>query len=233
MMLAELSEFVEEHQEIVQKLFLNYRSSNRKLILGSDLWDQFCQFCSQDISNELLRNSPLATILKKSQEAALDDHYLYLDVRPRVAHWIYLRYHFENLGFEEVSAKAFLEFKETIVSPDTERLATLEIDFNPFERDFPKMNRTRSIGHGVEFLNRSFSNRLGSDLKKGDELLFSFLQVHGYGDQTFMINSRIGTVDQLRNALRSGLDFLEGKPEHLEWGDLEADLGNMGFKPGW
>lgn len=233
MMLAELTEFVEEHQEIVQKLFLNYRSSNRKLILGSDLWDEFCQFCSQDISNELLRNSPLATILKKSQEAALDDHYLYLDVRPRVAHWIYLRYHFENLGFEEVSAKAFLEFKETIVSPDTERLPTLEIDFNPFERDFPKMNRTRSIGHGVEFLNRSFSNRLGSDLKKGDELLFSFLQVHGYGDETFMINSRIGTVDELCNALRSGLDFLEGKPEHLEWGDLEADLGKMGFKPGW
>lgn len=232
-MLGELTEFVEQHQAIVHKLFQSYRSSHRKLILGSDLWDAFCQFCDQDSSHEPLLDSPLAIALKKSQEAALDNHYLYLDVRPRVAHWIYLRYHFETMVFEQVSTKAFLEFKEIIVSPGTENLPTLEIDFNPFERDFPKMNQTRSIGHGVEFLNRIFSNQLGSDLKKGDELLFSFLQVHGYGDETFMINSGINTVSGLCNALRDGIEFLDGKSESLEWSDLEYDLGKMGFKPGW
>ncbi len=232
-MLGELSKCVEQHQAIVHKLFQGFRASNRKLILGSDLWDEFCQFCSEDPDYEPLRKSVLANALKKSQEAALDDHWFYLDVRPRVADWIYLRFHFKTMTFEEVLTTDFLKFKENIISPGADHQSTLEIDFNPFERDFPKMNQTRSIGHGVEFLNRIFSNRLGNDLKKGDELLFSFLQVHGYEDETFMINSRIGTVSELRNALRTGLDFLEGKPAYLEWGDLQNELGDMGFKPGW
>jgi sucrose synthase len=158
---------------------------------------------------------------------------MYLDVRPRVAHWIYLRYDFETMTFEQVSTKAFLEFKEAIVFAGAELPQTLEIDFQPFERDFPKMNQTRSIGHGVEFLNRIFSNRLGSDLKKGDELLFSFLQLHGYGDETFMINNNISTVGELSDALLNGLEFLTDKPGSLEWDDVEHDLGKMGFKPGW
>ena len=232
-MLHELSEFVERHKEIVHNLFQNYRSSSRNLMLGSDLWDEFHQFCNQDPRHKTLHASPLANALKQSQEAALDDHYMYLDIRPRVAHWIYLRYDFSTMTFEQVSTKAFLEFKEAIVSPDTMGPQTLEVDFRPFERDFPKMNQIKSIGHGVEFLNRIFSNRLGSDLKKGDELLFSFLQLHGYADDTFMINKSIRTVGELSDALRSGLEFLDGKPSSFEWDDLEYDLGKMGFKPGW
>lgn len=232
-MLGELSEFVEQYKNIVHNLFQTYRSSSRNLILGSDLWDDFQQFCSQDPSHTPLQDSPLATALKKSQEAALDDHYMYLDIRPRVAHWIYLRYDFNTMTFGQVSTKAFLEFKEAIISPDSKLFQTLEVDFNPFERDFPKMNQTRSIGHGVEFLNRIFSNRLGSDLKKGDELLFSFLQLHGYGNETFMINANIGTVAELSDALRKGLEFLDDKPGSLVWDDLEHDLEEMGFKPGW
>ena len=232
-MLGELSDFVEQNRKIVHELFQRYRSSGHKLILGSDLWDQFRQFCSQDPCNAVLADSPLALALKKSQEAALNDRFMYLDIRPRVAHWIYLRYDFSAMTFEQVSTKTFLEFKEAIVFPASELPQTLEIDFQPFERDFPKMNQIRSIGHGVEFLNRIFSNRLGSDLKKGDELLFSFLQLHGYGDETFMINSSISTVGELSDALRNGIEFLSDKQGLLEWDDVELDLGKMGFKPGW
>ena len=232
-MLDELLKFATQHQDLVYELFQSYRSSNRKLILGSDLWDEFCHFCGREPGHEQLRESPLEDALKKSQEAALDDRYIYLDVRPRVAHWIYLRYGFETRVLEQVSTQAFLEFKEALVSPGTERLPILEIDLAPFERDFPKMKQTRSIGHGVEFLNRIFSNRLGSDLTKGDQLLFSFLRVHGYGEQTFMINPSIGSVAELSDGLRTCVDFLDGKPETLEWKDLRDDLGKMGFEPGW
>lgn len=232
-MLGELSDYVEQNREIVHDLFQSYRSSGHKLILGGDLWDEFRQFCDLDPRHSPLRESPLALALKKSQEAALNDRYMYLDIRPRVAHWIYLRYDFEAMTFEQVSTKTFLEFKEAIVFQGSELPRTLEIDFQPFERDFPKMNQIRSIGHGVEFLNRIFSNRLGSDLKKGDELLFSFLQLHGYADETFMINSSIRTVGELSDALINGLEFLDGKPGSLEWDDLENDLAQMGFKPGW
>jgi len=232
-MLNQLNDFVERNRDIVHNLFQNYLSSSRNLILGSDLWDEFCQFCDQTPSHSPLQDSAVAVALKKCQEAALNDRYVYLDIRPRVAHWVYVRYDFSSMTFEQVSTNAFLEFKEAIASPDAKPAQALEIDFSPFERDFPKMNQVRSIGHGVEFLNRTFSNRLGSDLKKGDELLFSFLQLHGYADETFMINSSIRTVSELSEALRNGLEYLQNKPSSWEWDDVAHDLSNMGFKPGW
>lgn len=232
-MLQELADCIRQNQNAVYSLFRRYQALNRKLILKSDLWDEFCQFCDEAMENGDLRNSPLAAALKKSQAAVINEPWFYLDVRPRVAHWQYFRYHFETMVFEEVSSADFLTFKENIVSTHPGQSPILEIDFKPFGREFPKMHQTRSIGHGVEFLNRIFSNRLGNGLSKGDELLFSFLQVHGYQNSPFMINKTIPSVNELRTALRKGLDYLETKSDTLEWSNLENDLRPMGFEPGW
>lgn len=231
-MLQELDSCIQQNRDAVYSLFRRYQARGKNLILGSELWDEFVRFCDENRQGELLK-TPLAYVLKKSQEAAIDDPWFYLDVRPRVAHWHYLRYHFETMGFEEISTSEFLAFKEKLVSGSLVNEPILEIDFRPFERDFPKMQQIRSIGHGVEFLNRKFSSRLGDDLGKGDELLFSFLQVHSYQDKQFMINSGISGVTDLRRALNRCIDFLEAQDGNLEWVDLETDLRSMGFEPGW
>jgi len=230
-MFQELSTCVEQHRDAVHSLFRSFQGQGKNLILRSQIWDTFVQFCEEDNQKELL-HSPLAQALKKCQEAAVDEPWLYIDVRPGVARWHYLRYHFETMTFEEVSASEFLAFKERLVNGHSQE-AILEIDFSPFERDFPKMTQTRSIGHGVEFLNRKFSSRLGHDLSQGDKLLFSFLKVHGYQDKPFMINSSIPDVHALRRALSRSLEFLEKKPNELQWPELENDLRAMGFEPGW
>ena len=232
-MLKELKIFTRQNRDAVHLLFRSYQAMNKNLILGSEIWDLFCGFYDENPQYLGLRGSPLADMLKKSQSAAIMEPWLYLDVRPNVAHWIYLRCHLETMIFEEVSTADFLAFKELLVSASGINEPTLGIDFAPFERDFPKMHQTKSIGHGVEFLNRTFSNRLGSNLAKGDELLFSFLKVHGYQNRPFMINSQISNVQELRNTLRLGLEFLDKSHETLEWSDLEKDLRTMGFEPGW
>lgn len=231
-MLQELTDCVQDNRDTVYSLFRKYQALGKKLILGSELWDEFIRFCEENNQTDLL-DSPLADALKKSQEAAIVDPWLYLDVRPRVAHWHYLRYHFESMLFEEISSTEFLAFKEKLVTGSNIDAPILEIDFKPFERDFPKMQQTRSIGHGVSFLNRKFSSRLGNDLSKGDKLIFSFLQVHGYQDKSFMINSSIGSVTELRRALHRGIDFLDKQDKNLEWQDLAGSLRGMGFEPGW
>ena len=231
-MLRKLTEYISDNRNTVHDLFRRYQASERKLLLGSDLWDEFNTFCEQE-NNFELKESVLAIALKKCQEAAMSDEWLYMDVRPRVADWFYIRYHFERKSIENITVREFLVFKERILSGDDNYNSILEIDFKPFERDFPKMNQARSIGHGVEFLNRKFSSRLGSNLRKGDELLFSFLQVHGYQGKPFMINNAIQNVGELRNAIRIGIDYLENRAPELEWHDLEHDLRGMGFEPGW
>ena len=230
-MLQRLSNYVQQHRDAVDSLFRRYQAQGKNLFLGSELWDEFVQFCEEESQQELL-TSPLGDALKKSQEAAIDEPWFYLDIRPQVAHWHYLRYHFDSMSFTEVPAAEFLAFKERLVTgcPDC---AILEIDLAPFERDFPKMNQTRSIGNGVEFLNRKFSSRLGNNLSKGDKLLFSFLKVHGYQDKPFMINNSIKDVTHLRQALHRGMEFLERQPDEIKWNELENDLRLLGFEPGW
>ncbi len=232
-MLKKLEACIREHKDSVYKLFRIYQATNKKLILGSDIWDIFCEFCKDYPQAHELRQSVLADVLKKSQSAAISELWLYLDVRPHVANWVYLRCHLETMIFEEISNSDFLAFKESLIFPGGGDEPILELDFMPFERDFPKMHQTRSIGHGVEFLNRTFSNRLGSNLAKGDELLFSFLKVHGYQDRSFMINSLINNVKELRNSLRLGLELLGKSDDSLQWNDLEKELRAMGFEPGW
>jgi sucrose synthase len=232
-MLNELEVCTLENRDGIYNLFRTYQATGKKLILGSDIWDIFSEFCRTSPACQGLQDSILADVLKKSQSAALSETWIYLDVRPQVADWVYLRCNLETMIFEEVSTSAYLDFRERLVSPGAMDESILEIDFLPFERDFPKMHQTRSIGHGVEFLNRTFSNRLGSNLAKGDELLFSFLQVHGYQEKPFMINARISSVRELRNALRLSLDLLAKSDSSLEWDDLETELRAMGFEPGW
>ena len=230
-MLRELLLFVQNNRDAVYSLFRCYQQRGKSLILGSELWDEFKAFC-QECGGKGLDGSPLADALKKTQEAALVDPWFYLDIRPRVAQWFYLRYHFETMTFEEVSVAEFLAFKEKMVNDDNAE-SILEIDFAPFERDFPKMNQTRSIGHGVKFLNRRFSSRLSGELTRGDELLLSFLRVHGYQDMPFMINSGILDVKELRQALVRGMEYLDEQPSGQQWLDMEHDLRGMGFETGW
>lgn len=230
-MFEKLCTFFIDNSEVVAALFERYRGLDQKLMLKSELWDIFLQYCNETDQKELL-HSPLSYALSKAQEAAIGSDALVMSIRPKVAQWHYLRYRFEEKVVEEVGVTEFLAFKEKLVQGYVQD-PVFEFDLKPFERDFPKMTQSRSIGHGVEFLNRIFSSRLSRELAGGDELILSFLRVHGYEDQPFMINDKIQTVKQLRHALGDGLDYLQRQPKHVEWREIAASLGEFGFEPGW
>ncbi len=223
--------YLQNHPDIIHGLLANYQASGKNLMLGSDLWEGFEQYCRQ-IDTALLE-SPLSEIINKSQEAALSDQFFYLLIRPHVAQWKYIRYSYADGEAVEVNSAEFLHFKEQLVSHDKRNHRTLEIDLGPFERNFPKMNQTRSIGNGVEFLNRRFSSRLSHALTHGEKLLLSFLSVHAYNSQAFMINSTISSITQLRQALVQAMELLDEQPAGHEWNDVAEALRLLGFEPGW
>lgn len=228
---ASFEQFVNKNREIAHNLFEHYRNTGKKLMLGGDLWDEYEKFCRAEGFDQLA--SQLTDTIKKSQEAAIADGDFYLVTRPRVAQWYYYRYSFVEKKLYRISAQDFLALKENIVSGQTQGRRILEIDFAPFERDCPKLKQIRSIGNGVDFLNRHFSGRLAYDLTRGDELLLSFLSVHGYGDQTFMINDTISTVQELRQALVQGMELLSSQKRNTQWHDIAGELQIIGFEPGW
>lgn len=231
MRLEELVAFIDQNKDTVAALFKRYREMGKTLFLRSDLWDEFKAFC-RERGDEALLSSPLAPIISKSQEAAMAPPWICLDIRPRVAHWHYLRFNMETVEVEEISIAAFLKFKEDIVGSQSGDW-TLEIDLGPFERHFPKMSQTRSIGRGVEYLNRRLSGRLSHDIVKGDELILSFLRLHSYQGMPFMINGKIQNVKSLQRALQSGMELLAGRDQGETWSDLDRELNSLGFEPGW
>ncbi len=232
-MLAELRAYVKEQSEAVSGLLDVYLAIGRPFLLNSNICDEFNRYCAET-GCTALAGSPLAKMVVKTQEAAIRKPWLYLDVRLRVGRWRYLRIHLESLLIEEVSTVDFLRVKEKIVKdPALVDDWTLEFDLAPFERDFPKLKEPRSIGRGVEFLNRQLSSQLFQALGKGDRLLLDFLYLHKYRGKQLMLNRQIKDVGELRDGLHQADDYLADCDANSQWEVVGPELEALGFAPGW
>lgn len=232
-MLDSLADFLHDHRETVYPLLRHYIKLKRPFLLSSDLWDEFLKFC--DVAKQPgLRNSSFADTIQHAQEAAVQSPWLYLALRPAKGRWLYIRFHVEAMQQEQVSTSEFLAFKEHLVNgAAVEKPWTLEIDLGPFNREFPKLKESRSIGRGVEFLNRRLSSQLFQELGTGARSLLEFLRVHQVRGTQLMLNNRIGEVGELRRALRHAEQYLSVQPKDARWKEVGHSLQNLGFEPGW
>ena len=231
--IRELATYLAKHNEQTYLLLKRYFSLNRPFLLRSDIRDEFLAFC-QEPENINLKDSLLSQAISFAEEAALDWPWVYLAVRPQIASWVYLRFNAETIQFEEIECAEYLQFKECLIlSTHHGAKWTLAVDLKPFNREFPKMKETRSIGRGVEFLNRRLSSQLFHQLGKGDRRLLNFLQVHQYQGQQLMLNSLIQDVDELRRAVRRADQFLANQQPGTNWESVDTVLRALGFEPGW
>ena len=231
--MGELEVYLNEHRDSVYLLLRHYLSLQRPYLLQSDLWDEFETFCT-DTHSQALCDTTLAHIIRISQEALLDAPWCYLALRPRIGRWLYLRFHTDTKEYHDIGISEFLQFKERIKQDNGEATPwALEVDLGPFNREFPKLQESRSIGRGVEFLNRRLSSQLFEELGKGDKGLLHFLRVHQCQGQQLMLNDRISDVPGLRQALRRADDYLAIQQPSAEWDSLGHSLQQMGFEPGW
>ncbi len=232
-MIAEIKTYIYDNRTIVAGLLERYLSIGRPFLLNSNMCDEFERYC-RETDNPGLAASPLARIIAKTQEAAIRRPWIYLDVRARVGRWNYLRFHLDTLAVEEVRTEEFLKVKERIVKdPAPVDEWTLEVDLAPFERSFPKLKEPRSIGRGVEFLNRQLSSELFQALGRGDRRLLDFLHVHRHRGMQLMLNGQIRDVAELRDALQQAEEYLADCVPTDGWAEVGGALRELGFEPGW
>lgn len=226
-------EFLSESHDRLYELLEHYRGLSKKLFLQSDLWDEFARFCEHEGRRELL-SSPLGRGVRNCVEGVFDEQWFYVAVRPSVARWRYLRFDLDRRRHEHIAATDFLRCKERLVNGrDGDGAWLLEVDFGPFNREFPRMQEERSIGRGVEFLNRRLSSQLFQELGKGDRYLLDFLRIHQVRDLQLMLNERIVTVDDLRGALREAQEYLGDRKPDETWDDVAEAMKRRGFEVGW
>ncbi len=229
---VEFERSLQDHRDEVYLLIRRLRESDKTFFLRSDLQRILQEFCESE-SGRYLAGTPIYRLLGAVQEAFFRDSAIYLDVRWHVAQRSFWCVHSEEMSSREISLNEFLRVKEQIAAPHLEEMPTLEIDMGPFERGFPRLRDSRSIGQGVEFLNRYLCNRLFQDMDSGGQRLFKFLQLHRLSGQQLMLNSSIADLEALRTALQNADEFLSRQPQDLSWKDISTEMAHLGFESGW
>ncbi len=230
-MIEGLRTFVAEHRAPVAELLHRWLDLGRPLLLRTDLWDAYEQLAASDEA-AALRGSVVEELVRAAQEAVIDRRLVYLAVRPRIGRVLYVRVNVDVMRPEQVSVADFLAFKERLVN-GRERRWTLEVDLGPFNRDLPRMREARSIGRGVQFLNRVLSRQMFREQDRGFERFITFLRLHRADGQQLMLADRVRDLPTLSDALGHALGILEEHADDAEWRDVAPRLAALGFEPGW
>ena len=230
-MIESLTACFEQHRTAAWELLRRLTRRGDALLLPDAIHDEL-DSCLAEPGGRVLADSALERVLRATREAVIQEPWVYLAVRPRVAAWRWLRCNLDVMECEEIGVADFLAVQERLVAGPADSWA-LEIDLGPFNRDLPRMREARSIGRGVEFLNRVLSRRMFRDQDRGFERFLSFLRLHQCGGRQLMLNGRLQGLEDLTEALRSGLALLEDRPEDAEWSDVAPGLRGLGFEPGW
>ncbi|GMI81344.1 ARABIDOPSIS THALIANA SUCROSE SYNTHASE 4, sucrose synthase 4 [Hibiscus trionum] len=171
-------------------------------------------------------------ILKASQEAIVLPPWVALAVRPRPGVWEYIRVNVHALVVEELSVAEYLHFKEELVDGSSNGNFVLELDFEPFNSSFPRPTLSKSIGNGVEFLNRHLSAKLFHD-KESMHPLLEFLKVHCHKGKNMMLNDRIQNLNALQHVLRKAEEYLGTLPNETPYAEFEHRFQEIGLERGW
>ncbi|KAG6723058.1 hypothetical protein I3842_03G190500 [Carya illinoinensis] len=179
-----------------------------------------------------LQDGAFGEVLRSTQEAIVLPPWVALAVRPRPGVWEYIRVNVHALVVEELRVAEYLHFKEELVDGSTNGNFVLELDFEPFSASFPRPTLSKSIGNGVEFLNRHLSAKLFHD-KESMHPLLEFLRVHCYKGKTMMLNDRIQNVNSLQYVLRKAEEFLSALAPETPYAKFEHKFQEIGLERGW
>jgi len=176
----------------------------------------------------------VGAVFRCVEEVAQRDVWIYMSIREQAGEWVYMRFHAELVQCEVIGPREFLAFKERLVEKEQrEEDWVLELDLRPFDRGIPRPTETRSIGRGVEFLNRVLSSRLFKDNGEGQNDLLQFLRLHSYGGNQLMLSPEISGLSALKRALREGIKVVRSYPDETPWAEFQHRVQRLGFLPGW
>ncbi|GAB2291582.1 SAGA histone acetylase and TREX-2 complexes component [Dionaea muscipula] len=108
----------------------------------------------------------------------------------------------------------------------------LELDFEPFTASFPKPTLSKSIGNGVDFLNRHLSAKLFHG-KDSMHPLLDFLRQHHYKGETILLNDRIKNLNALQQVLRKADEYLTTVSPETPYSDFDHKFQEIGLERGW
>ncbi|KAG0483005.1 hypothetical protein HPP92_011089 [Vanilla planifolia] len=185
-----------------------------------------------DGERQKLKDGAFEDVIRAAQEAIVIPPLVAIAIHPRPGVWEYVRVNVNELSVEELTVPEYLSFKEELVDGSSQKNYVLELDFEPFFPSFPRPSLSKSIGNGVQFLNRHLSAKLFHNNESMNPLL-NFLRSHQYKGMTMMLNDRIQSVGSLQSALRKASEYLLSVPLDTQFSDFNHRFQELGLEKGW
>ncbi len=228
-----IDSLLKRHEDAVRGLIHRLVEDGRIFWLASDLNALFDRYVEED-GGRTLQGTLIEEIFRQAQEVVARPDHVGISLRREIGKWEYFAIATGNLEIRELKPEEFLVLKERILDPSADHGEwLLKFDLYPFSRDFPRMREKRSIGRGVEYLNRYLSGRMFVEGEGGDRKLHEFLRIHQYMGQPLMLNSKVDTLDKLHTALGKAETMLAAQPKEAVWTEIAPKMKSLGFEPGW
>ncbi|MFW6005256.1 MAG: sucrose synthase, partial [Desulfonatronovibrionaceae bacterium] len=235
-MLIDCEQVVIDTPELRKAVYLLLRDmagKKKTFLLRSEI-EVIVEDFFQDAENEKYSDALVFDIFRYAQVACVASPWIYFSVRPLIGKWQYFRFHSEDVLFDEIDVQDYLRFEEIQVNNTSSADDfLLEIDLEPFNREFPRLKDASYIGKGVQFLNRHLSGRFFQPNNRGHEKLYEFLRLHHSKGQQLMLNNRIDSTSELRQALRKAVRIIKKKNRQTSWSEMSREMRQLGFEPGW
>nr|BAE06058.1 sucrose synthase [Potamogeton distinctus] len=218
------------YPEDLSTLFTKYIEHGKGMLQRHEILAEF-EALTKGGDKDHLKNGAFGEVLMAAQEAIVLPPMVAMTVRPRPGVWGYIRVHVNDLSVESMNVTDYLKFKEQLIDGCDSNF-TLELDFEPFNASFPRPTLSKSIGNGVEFLNKHLSSKLFND-KDSIFPLVDFLRNHNYKGTSIMLNVKIQSVSALESALRKAEEHLLSIPLDTPYSDFDAKFRDLGLEKGW
>ncbi|KAK8916352.1 Sucrose synthase 4 [Platanthera zijinensis] len=207
-----------------------YANQGKSILQPHDLLDGLSEVVAND---QKFANCSFFETIKSAQEAIVLPPFVAIAIRPRPGVWEYIRVNLHELNVEELKVSEYLRFKEKLVDEFSfEDNYVLELDFEPFNADFPRPNRSSSIGNGVQFLNRHLSSAMFRNRETLEPLL-NFLRAHKYRGHLMMLNDRIQSLSRLQSTLSKAEEYLSKISPEAPSSEFAHMFQEMGLEKGW
>lgn len=188
-------------------------------------------------SNKQLQEGPAYALLLTGQEVIVTQGLVAIALRPDIGVWKYITVNPSDMKIETVTASKYLGLKENLSGQPlkADEKYVLEVDLGAFRRGLPRMKRTRTIGQGVEFMNRHLSSSLSRDPAHGgiNGSLFQYLTTFSWAGSPLMLNGKLKDHQELWQALVKVEKMFATVPDETPYSEVEDELQQVGFEPGW
>ena len=224
-----ITSLIEENKKDFFRYLHRVCSNENKLLVSGNLNEILDEFKKSDKKKGNYK--AISEVIQKVTESVTLGNSIYFEIRGSIGFSDFYMFNIEEKYFEETNVHEYLMAKERYISPSGND-DILSLNFSTFYDKFPSIREAKSIGRGVEYLNRYLSSTMFTNPEKMRKALFDFLFVHKHNSQQLILNSRVKDPEDLSKRIDEAIRFLKKKPEEEEYKVFSNKLQEIGFERG-